>query len=149
MESKPRDSSSRPRISPRRPLARSSSSFKNRKFDKEGNPGEPRIAARPVIALLAQWIVEFIKKDPSLKSRLGCDDLVGQALTKVIELNSENIEDSLSSAESLAKSLANIIQEKDSKTEEDRTKEIKKAKDSVHGNDVFRRSRVQNRCKRI
>ena len=149
VESKPRDSSSRPRISPRRPLARTSSGFKNRKSEEEGNPAEPSIAARPVIALLSQWIVEFIKKDPSLKSSLGCEDLVGQALTKMIEVNSEDLEKSLSSAESLAKSLANLIQKKDFKTEEDRTKAIKKAKDSVHGNDVFRRSRVQNRCKRI
>ena len=71
--------------------------------------------------------------------------MVGQALTKVIKQKSEDLEDTMSSADALAKSLAKLIKKKTLKTEEDRTKGIQKAKDSVHGNDVFRRSRVQNR----
>ena len=144
VESKPRDSSGRPKIPSRRPLTRPSSSFKNRKSGEE-NPAKPSMESKPVIALLSHWIVDFIKNDPSLKSSLGCQDLVGRALTKVIERNSEDLEDAMSSSDALAKSLAKIIKKKNLETEEDRAKDIQKAKDSVHGNDVFRRSRVQNR----
>ena len=109
------------------------------------NPAEPSKESKPVIALLSHWIVDFIKNDPSLKSSLGCEDLVGQALTKAMKQNSEDLEDSMTSADALAKSLAKIIKKNNLETEEDRAKDIQKAKDSVHGNDVFRRSRVQNR----
>ena len=87
-----------------------------------------------------------MKSDPSLKLSLGCEDLVSQALTQLIAQKQNGLEDILKSTESLAKSLASSSTfNKEEEKEENRTNEPEKAKDSVHGNDVFRRSRVQSR----
>ena len=143
MESKPRDSRVRPQIPSRRPFSRTFSNIKNKNVRPDTLP-EPSSEIKPALALLSHWIVDFMKSDPSLKLSLGCEDLVSQALTQLIAQKQNGLEDILKSTESLAKSLASTFNKEEEK-EENRTNEPEKAKDSVHGNDVFRRSRVQSR----
>lgn len=173
VEAKPKNSSFRPKFSSRRPpVAAFSTSTRptpssrtttvssttstpttriiTSRIDKSDVP-EPSSNVASAIPLLSYWIVDHITKDSELSSRLDCLASVPDLLARLVaeeRLGTETSHHLIQSSESLAALLVNIIsrnEESKNKVDTDSVPEEDNSKDSVHGNDVVRRSRVKIR----
>ena len=107
----------------------------------------PKIAA--AIPLLSYWIVRYISNDLELSSKCLDHEIIGKSIEEIldgIEGVDDFQEDLLESTEKLTNLLVNLIG-RQQKIKEDRPtpKAFEDSKDSVHGDDVVRRSREKIR----
>ena len=110
---------------------------------------EPSPAIAAAIPLLSYWIVKYISNDLDLSSKCLDHEIIGRSIEEILD-GIENVddlqEDLLESTEKLTNLLVNLIG-RQQKIKEDRPtpKAFEDSKDSVHGDDVVRRSREKIR----
>ena len=121
----------------------------NNRHSKKTKKVEPSPAIAAAIPLLSYWIIKYISNDLELSSKCLDHEIIGKSIEEIldgIEGADDFQEELLESTERLTNLLVNLIG-RQQKIKEDRPtpKAFEDSKDSVHGDDVVRRSREKIR----